>query len=92
MFELRHRRSQILLQLLLTLLVVPFVFPLVAMIQGSLAGSGWGNYHTVLSLDELPRFFVNSANGNLMVRATAISLTGINLNAKIDCSPYLATT
>jgi len=59
--ELRSRRSRLLVQLLVTLLVAPFVFPLVAMVQGSLAGAGWGNYRTVLSLDLLPRFFLNSA-------------------------------
>lgn len=61
MLELRSRRSRLLVQLLVTLLVAPFVFPLVAMVQGSLAGAGWGNYRTVLSLDLLPRFFLNSA-------------------------------
>jgi raffinose/stachyose/melibiose transport system permease protein len=30
------------------------------MVQGSLAGSGWGNYATVLSLPQLPYFFLNS--------------------------------
>jgi raffinose/stachyose/melibiose transport system permease protein len=61
MFETRRVRTRILLQLLLTVLVVPFVFPLVAMVQGSLAGDGWGNYGTVLSLPLLPGFFLNSA-------------------------------
>ena len=61
MFETRRLRSRIVLQIVLTLLVVPFAFPLVAMVQGSLAGSGWANYTTVLSLPQLPRFFVNSA-------------------------------
>jgi raffinose/stachyose/melibiose transport system permease protein len=61
MFETRRIRSKVLLQILLTILVIPFVFPLVAMVQGSLAGSGWGNYRTVLSLPLLPGFFVNSA-------------------------------
>jgi ABC-type glycerol-3-phosphate transport system permease component len=60
-FETRRIRARVLLQILLTLLVIPFVFPLVAMIQGSLAGAGWDNYLTVLSLPLLPGFFVNSA-------------------------------
>jgi raffinose/stachyose/melibiose transport system permease protein len=60
-FETRRLRTRIGLQLLLTVLVVPFVFPLYAMVQGSLAGLGWGNYATVLSLPVLPRFFINSA-------------------------------
>ncbi|MGI3781528.1 MAG: carbohydrate ABC transporter permease [Janthinobacterium lividum] len=54
-------RTRILLQILLTVLVVPFVFPLIAMVQGSLAGAGWSNYRTVLSLPLLPGFFINSA-------------------------------
>jgi raffinose/stachyose/melibiose transport system permease protein len=61
MFETRRLRSRIGLQLLLTVLVLPFAFPLVVMVRGSLAGSGWGNYRTVLSLPLLPGFFVNSA-------------------------------
>jgi raffinose/stachyose/melibiose transport system permease protein len=61
MFETRRVRYRILLQILLTVLVIPFVFPLVAMIQGSLAGAGWDNYLTVLSLPLLPGFFINSA-------------------------------
>ena len=61
MFEIRRTRTRIGLQILLTVLVIPFVFPLVAMVQGSLAGQGWGNYATVLSLPLLPGFFVNSA-------------------------------
>jgi len=61
MFETRRIRTRVGLQILLTVLVVPFVFPLVAMVQGSLAGAGWGNYATVLSLPLLPDFFRNSA-------------------------------
>jgi raffinose/stachyose/melibiose transport system permease protein len=61
MFETRTTRSRVIMQIVLTLLVIPFLFPLVAMVQGSLAGSGWGNYATVLSLPELPWFFINSA-------------------------------
>ena len=61
MFETRRISYRILLQILLTILVIPFVFPLVAMIQGSLAGAGWDNYRTVLSLPLLPGFFINSA-------------------------------
>lgn len=61
MFETRRISSRVLLQILLTVLVIPFIFPLVAMIQGSLAGAGWDNYVTVLSLPLLPGFFINSA-------------------------------
>ncbi|MHA6669837.1 carbohydrate ABC transporter permease [Homoserinimonas sp. A447] len=60
MLETRTRRSRILLQFLLTIMIVPFVFPLVAMVQGSFAGLGWGNYEAVLSIPSLPRYFLNS--------------------------------
>lgn len=61
MFETRTIRSRVFLQILLSLIILPFVFPLIAMVQGSLAGAGWDNYRTVLSLPLLPGFFINSA-------------------------------
>ncbi|MGW9111683.1 carbohydrate ABC transporter permease [Microbacterium sp. NPDC055683] len=60
MLEVRTRKARIALQILLTLMVLPFLLPLVAMVQGSLAGQGWGNYVAVLSLPQLPLFFRNS--------------------------------
>jgi ABC-type glycerol-3-phosphate transport system permease component len=60
MLEARTRTGRLVLQLVITLLALPFLFPLVAMVQGSLAGQGWGNYLAVLSLPELPLFFRNS--------------------------------
>lgn len=57
----RRRTSRIILQVILTLFAIPFVLPLVAMVQGSLAGDGWGNYRAVLAVPELPLFFRNSA-------------------------------
>lgn len=60
MFVMHNKRSRWLLQGLITVLVIPFAFPLAAMIQGSLAGDGLGNYVTVLSQPELPYFFRNS--------------------------------
>jgi raffinose/stachyose/melibiose transport system permease protein len=60
MFETRSKASQWVLQIVLTLMVLPFIFPIVAMVQGSLAGIGWGNYEAVLSRPELPLFFRNS--------------------------------
>jgi multiple sugar transport system permease protein/raffinose/stachyose/melibiose transport system permease protein len=60
MFEVRSRRARLLLQVVVTLLVLPFLFPLVAMVQGSLAGDGWGNYAAVLAVPGLWRFFVNT--------------------------------
>ncbi|MFD1720299.1 carbohydrate ABC transporter permease [Amnibacterium endophyticum] len=75
MFETKTRRARVLLQILLALLVLPFVFPLIAMVQGSLAGSGWGNYRTVLSLPFLPRFFINSALLSAAVIAIVLACT-----------------
>jgi raffinose/stachyose/melibiose transport system permease protein len=60
-FETRKWYTKLGLQLFLTLLVLPFLFPLIAMVQGSLAGTGWHNYQVVLSLGVLPTFFRNSA-------------------------------
>jgi raffinose/stachyose/melibiose transport system permease protein len=61
MLETRTRLSRIVLQIVLTIMVVPFIFPLVAMVQGSFAGLGWGNYQAVLAIPSLPRYFLNSA-------------------------------
>lgn len=60
MFETRSRTARIGLQLLVTVMVIPFLFPLVIMVQGSLAGDGWGNYAAVLAVPGLGRFFLNS--------------------------------
>jgi raffinose/stachyose/melibiose transport system permease protein len=75
MFEVRRPLSRVGLQLLLTALVVPFVFPLIAMVNGSLAGSGWSNYATVLSIGTLPRFFLNSALISIAVIAITLVCT-----------------
>jgi raffinose/stachyose/melibiose transport system permease protein len=61
MLQARTWRGRLVLQIVLTLMVLPFLFPLVVMVQGSLAGIGWGNYEAVLSRPELPLFFRNSA-------------------------------
>jgi raffinose/stachyose/melibiose transport system permease protein len=74
-FEVRTWYTRGALQLLLTLMVVPFVFPLIAMVQGSLAGTGWGNYATVLSLGLLPRFFINSVLVSVAVLAIVLVCT-----------------
>jgi raffinose/stachyose/melibiose transport system permease protein len=61
MLEARSRTARLALQLLATLIIVPFVLPLIAMVQGSLVGSGWGNYKAVLSVPHIFSFFENSA-------------------------------
>jgi raffinose/stachyose/melibiose transport system permease protein len=61
MFEVRGWWRKGLLQLVATLLVLPYLFPLVAMVQGSFAGDGWGNYRDVLAVPGFFRFFLNSA-------------------------------
>ncbi|GAA2078551.1 carbohydrate ABC transporter permease [Pseudolysinimonas kribbensis] len=61
MLEARSLPAKVVLQLVATILVLPFLYPLVAMVQESLAGTGWNNYATVLAIPELPVFFRNSA-------------------------------
>ena len=70
MFETRSRLSRVALQVLVTLMVIPFLFPLVVMVQGSLAGNGWGNYAAVLAVPGLGRFFLNS----VLIAASVIVL------------------
>jgi raffinose/stachyose/melibiose transport system permease protein len=60
MFETRSRLSKVVIQVVLTLLVLPYLFPLIVMVQGSLAGSGWGNYAAVLAVPGLWQFFINT--------------------------------
>jgi raffinose/stachyose/melibiose transport system permease protein len=61
MFEVRTRWGKVLLQVVVTLLVIPYLFPLVVMVQGSLAGEGWGNYVAVFNVPGFGQFFLNSA-------------------------------
>ncbi|RKS77468.1 multiple sugar transport system permease protein/raffinose/stachyose/melibiose transport system permease protein [Motilibacter peucedani] len=60
MFEVRTLWQKVLLQVVVTLMVIPFLFPLIVMVQGSLAGDGWGNYRAVLQVPGLAKFFVNT--------------------------------
>jgi raffinose/stachyose/melibiose transport system permease protein len=61
MFEVRSRWGRVLLQVVVTLLVLPYLFPLIVMVQGSLAGEGWGNYAAVFAVPGLGQFFLSSA-------------------------------
>jgi raffinose/stachyose/melibiose transport system permease protein len=60
-FEARRPPAKLLLQFVATLMIIPYLFPLVAMVQGSLAGQGWGNYRAVFAVGAVPTFFRNSA-------------------------------
>lgn len=60
MFEVRSRWGRVVLQVVVTLLVLPYLFPLIVMVQGSLAGQGWGNYAAVFRVPGLGQFFVSS--------------------------------
>jgi raffinose/stachyose/melibiose transport system permease protein len=60
MFEARRPSARVVLQVVITLLVIPYLFPLVVMVQGSLAGQGWGNYRAVFAVGAVPTFFRNS--------------------------------
>ena len=70
MFEARTRRSRIGLQVLATLLVLPFLAPLVAMVQGSLAGQGVGNYRKVFHTGVVGTYFRNS----ILIAVSTIAL------------------
>jgi raffinose/stachyose/melibiose transport system permease protein len=59
-FEARRPSAKLLLQFVATLMVIPYLFPLVVMVQGSLAGEGWGNYRAVFGVGAVPTFFKNS--------------------------------
>ena len=61
MFELRSRKSKILMQLLLLLMPIPYVLPLVQMVLGSLGGRGLYNYKAVWDTGVVPTYFRNSA-------------------------------
>jgi raffinose/stachyose/melibiose transport system permease protein len=61
MFEVRTRIGRIAIQALVTVLVIPFLAALVAMVQGSFAGRGWGNYVKVFDTGVVPTYFLNSA-------------------------------
>jgi raffinose/stachyose/melibiose transport system permease protein len=60
MFEARRWRSRLTIQAVTTLLIIPYLFPLIVMVQGSLAGQGWGNYKAVFAVGAVPTFFRNS--------------------------------
>lgn len=61
MLDVRSLRSRLGLQVLATLIVLPYLLPLIAMIQGSLAGQGLGNYGKVFATGLIPTYFLNSA-------------------------------
>lgn len=60
MFEVRTRRARWALQVIATVMVLPFLSPLVAMVQGSLAGAGVGNYAKVFQTGVVGTYFRNS--------------------------------
>ncbi len=70
MFEARHRSSRIALQLLATVIALPFLAPLVAMVQGSLAGRGLGNYRKVFETGVVGTYFRNS----LLISVSVIAI------------------
>ncbi len=70
MFEMRSRASRIAIQVLATVIVLPYLAPLIAMVQGSLAGQGLGNYAKVFATGVVPQYFLNSA----IVAASTIAI------------------
>jgi len=67
MFEVRHLRSRVLLQVVLVLLTIPFLLPLVEMVRGAFAGRGFENFVVVWQTGVVPTFFKNSALLSLVV-------------------------
>lgn len=61
MFEVGKRWKRVLLQIVVTVMVLPYLFPVIVMLQGSLAGQGFGNYKAVAEVPGFARFFLNSA-------------------------------
>lgn len=70
MFESRSRTSRIGLQLLVTVIALPFLAPLIAMVQGSLAGRGVGNYQKVFDTGVVGTYFRNS----LLIAGSTIAI------------------
>lgn len=70
MFDTRRRSTRIVLQLIATVLVLPFLAPLVAMVAGSLAGRGIGNYQKVFATGVVGTYFRNS----ILIAAATIAI------------------
>ena len=77
MFELRTRRSRIILQIVLLLMVIPYAIPLVQMVSGSLGGRGFHNYVAVWETGVVPIYFRNSAiiSGSVILLVYIFSMT-----------------
>lgn len=60
MFEIRTKKSKILLQLVLLIMTIPYVLPLIQMVLGSLGGTGIMNYKAVWDTGVVPTYFRNS--------------------------------
>jgi raffinose/stachyose/melibiose transport system permease protein len=60
MFEIRSKKSKVILQIVLLLLTIPYVLPLVQMFLGSIGGKGFMNYKAVWDTGVVPIYFRNS--------------------------------
>jgi len=70
MFETRHLRSKVILQLVLALMTIPFLLPLIEMVRGAFAGRGIYNFVVVWQTGVVPTFFKNS----IILSASVIAL------------------
>lgn len=78
MFEIRSKRSKIVLQIVLLILTIPYVIPLVQMFVGSLGGIGFMNYKVVWDTGIVLIYFRNS----LTIAAAVILLVyGFSMTA-----------
>ena len=73
MFEIRTKKSKIILQIVLLLMTLPYLLPLVQMVIGSLGGTGLANYVAVWETGVVPTYFRNS----LIVAVSVIALVEV---------------
>ena len=73
MFEIRTKKSKIILQIVLLLMTLPYLLPLVQMVIGSLGGTGLANYVAVWDTGVVPTYFRNS----LIVAVSVIALVEV---------------
>ena len=70
MFSTRSLSSKIIIQIAATLIAIPYLAPLIAMVQGSFAGRGIGNYQKVFATGVVGTYFRNS----ILISVSTIAL------------------
>ncbi len=70
MFSTRSLSSKIVIQIVATIIAIPYLAPLIAMVQGSFAGRGIGNYQKVFDTGVVGTYFRNS----ILISVSTIAL------------------